>query len=222
MTGNGCLRLALLPPSLLLLALLLGALIPRNMAHRAAPAGIDIWVAASPAHTELIVPVVAAGHDWRRRISATQFADGREPTGHISLSWGERDFFLTTPTWADLDLLTGLRALFRSESSLIHVYRLDVSPEQWLAGSVRIRLTEEAYLRLAAGIDRRFAGGPPIPGYGPDDVFHPAHGRYSFLHTCNQWSADRLAEAGVRVGVWTPFSRSLMAPLEWHYGRDGA
>jgi uncharacterized protein (TIGR02117 family) len=219
MTWAGCLRLVLLPPLLLLILLLLGALIPRNHGHRGAEAGIDIWVGASPAHTELILPVVAAGHDWRKRIGPDQFADGRGLTSHVSLSWGERDFFLATPTWAEFDMKTGLRALFLSEASLLHAYRLDVPPEQWMAGTVRIRLTAEEYRRLAAGIDRQFAGGTAIAGYGSDDVFHQAHGRYSFIHTCNQWTANRLAEAGVRVGRWTPFALSLMAPLGWHYER---
>jgi Protein of unknown function (DUF2459) len=42
------------------------------------------------------------------------------------------------------------------------------------------------------------------------DVFYTAQGRYSALNTCNSWTRDRLAEAGVRVGRWTPFAGGVM------------
>lgn len=30
------------------------------------------------------------------------------------------------------------------------------------------------------------------------------------IHTCNQWTGDMLADAGVPVGWWTPFAGSVM------------
>ncbi|MDP9422049.1 MAG: DUF2459 domain-containing protein [Pseudomonadota bacterium] len=51
-------------------------------------------------------------------------------------------------------------------------------------------------------------------GYGPDDVFYEAHGRYSALKTSNQWTSDRRADAGVEIGAWTPFAQGIM----WRFG----
>ena len=48
------------------------------------------------------------------------------------------------------------------------------------------------------------------PGYGAQDVFYSARGRYSAGNTCNQWTSDTLAAAGVRTGWWTPFAGGVM------------
>ncbi|WP_194744681.1 DUF2459 domain-containing protein [Thermaurantiacus tibetensis] len=199
-------RLALVPlalPPLYLLAALLGALVPQNRPLAdPGPRPVTIHLDSSVVHTELVLPVAAAGHDWRRRFPT--FADGRTAEHFVSVSWGERDFFLATPTWADVDLRLALRALVAGHATLLHVYRLE-------APSGRpIRLSEEAYLRLAAHIEAAIAPGPPLPGYGKDDLFLPAHGRYSPWRTCNQWTRDALAAAGVRVGRWTPLPQGLL------------
>ena len=55
------------------------------------------------------------------------------------------------------------------------------------------------------------------PGYGPQDVFYDAPGRYTATNTCNQWTSDMLAAAGIRTGWWTPFAGGVMKwvpPLE--------
>lgn len=210
--------------ALLLVALLLGAVPSRNIgfAQASGDDAVAIRVSASLAHSELIVPVAAAGHDWRGTIGAGGFADGRAPATHLSFSWGERDFFLATPTWADFDWRLALRALFASQASLMHVYRLDLPPERWAPDGVTIYLSPEQYRRLAAGIAAEL--GRPlvrVPGYGGDDVFYEAVSRYGVWHNCNQWAADRLAGAGVRVGRWTPVAPSLMTPLVWQFAGDG-
>lgn len=194
---------------LLLLAFALGALLPRNPGWVEPPDGVTIGIEATVAHTELILPVSAAGHDWRRRLpSGTVTA----ATTHLSFSWGDGDFFRATPTWADVDPGLGLRALFASRGSLVHVVRL-----ARLEGRA-IRLTPAGYRRLAAAIEAERAPGAPVAGYGADDLFLPASGRYSILRTCNDWAADMLAAAGVRVGLWTPLSQTLIWRFE---GQEG-
>jgi hypothetical protein len=41
-------------------------------------------------------------------------------------------------------------------------------------------------------------------------VFYEAPGAYTVTNTCNQWTSDMLAEAGVRTGWWTPFAGGVM------------
>jgi uncharacterized protein (TIGR02117 family) len=174
---------------------------------RAGEAGaVTIGVEATLAHAEIIVPVEAAGHDWRARLPPGSVPDG---VTHLSFSWGDRDFFQATPTWADLDVRLALRALFRSDGSLVHVYRL---------GGFRgrpVRIDAAGYRRLVAFLEGEIAAGDPIAGYGADDFFLPGTGRYSWWRTCNQWAGDALAAAGVRVGLWTPFAQGLI----WRFDR---
>jgi uncharacterized protein (TIGR02117 family) len=196
----------------LLLALVLGALWPQNRGWQEAAEGVTIFVDGTPSHTELILPVAAAGHDWRGRIAAEAFPDGGHPEAYLSFSWGERDFFLSTPSWADFRLSAGLRALFMGEETLIHVYRID-----WMPAAAPVRLSEDQYRRLVAHIEAQFArSNEVLAGYGPNDAFFPARGRYTPWRTCNQWTRDALAAAGVRVGRWTPLSQSLM----WRFRRE--
>ena len=42
------------------------------------------------------------------------------------------------------------------------------------------------------------------------DAFYDAEGRYNALFTSNNWAAAVLAEAGVRVPLWSPFSGPII------------
>lgn len=83
-------------------------------------------------------------------------------------------------------------------------------------------LGTEDYNRLVAYILGSFyvdADGKPRlvsgSGYGRNDVFYEARGHYSALRTSNQWTADALAAAGVKIGFWTPFAWGVM----WRFRR---
>ncbi|MCB2083351.1 MAG: DUF2459 domain-containing protein, partial [Sphingomonadaceae bacterium] len=47
-------------------------------------------------------------------------------------------------------------------------------------------------------------------GYADYDVFYDAPGTYHLGNTCNQWTSDMLAEAGIKTGWWTPFPGGVM------------
>lgn len=191
----------------LVLAVAIGALVPRNPGWAEPEAGITIGIDATIAHTELILPVAAAGHDWRPVLRrGTALGTGIVPinTRYLAFSWGDGDFFRATPTWAEFRLHGAIRALFHSRGSLMHVTRLEGPHGR------PIRLTPHAYRRLVAAIEAELGPGPALPGYGPDDIFLPSTTRYSALRTCNDWAADMLAAAGVRVGLWTPLAQTLI------------
>ncbi|MGL6043622.1 MAG: DUF2459 domain-containing protein [Sandaracinobacteroides sp.] len=196
----------------LVAALLLGAAVPRNPGWVEPDSGIAIGILANAVHSELILPVAAAGHDWGDTLPAGVVQPG---TTHLGFSWGDRGFFLETPTWADLDIGVGVRALFASEASLVHIYRL-----QGKSGR-QLTLTPAQYGRLIAFLRGEIAAGPVLAGYGPDDIFLPGTSRYSGLRTCNDWVADALAAAGVKVGSWTPLPQAFMWRFERATGEAG-
>jgi len=187
----------------LALAVLLGALIPRNPGWQESETGVTIGIDATLVHTELILPINTTGHDWRSILPPDVFPPGEDPA-YLSFSWGERDFFLATPSWSEFNLSRALRALFASNQSLVHIYRLD-GPK-----GHPIRLSEAQHERLVGWLQAEIGQGAAIPGYESNDIFLPGTSRYSFIRTCNQWVADALAEAGVKVGSWTPFAQSLI------------
>jgi uncharacterized protein (TIGR02117 family) len=188
-------------------ALLLG-LLPANRDFVPTPDGIEIAVTSNLFHTDVILPMVAAGVDWTAWCPPDP---GDLTAGAIAFGWGDRGFYLETRRWADLRPASALRALLFSSDVVLHVtYIGEVSR---IGERQRVTIAPEAYRRLAGYIRasfRRDAAGRPIrrpePGYGAHDAFYDAVGIYSPLQTCNEWLAAGLRQAGIRTGWWAPFA----------------
>lgn len=187
----------------------LAALIPRNAGWRPPARGVTIWVEDNGVHTGLVLPKLAAGIDWRPDFPAGDLPDRRfGGHDHIAVGWGERHFYLGTPTWRNVDPVTVLRAALGSDATLLHVEHV---PRPVVGDHVRpIVLRPSEYRRLAMLVRERRAAGAALPGYAGYDVFYPAQGRYDAIRTCNAWVGDTLAATGVQVGWWTPFASSVM------------
>ena len=196
--------------ALFALAAWIGSSIPRNGDWREPENGIEIMVETNGVHTALVLPLTTAEKDWRAEFPATDVAASYRPYTHVSISWGEREVFLNTPTWWDLSPKTVLRIIGVGGEGLLHIahYVHPVPSED----TRPLRLTRDQYRRLVAAIERSLPRGPRVryDGYGPQDVFYEAPGRYTATNTCNQWTSDVLAAAGVRTGWWTPFAGGVM------------
>lgn len=191
-----------------LLAALIGSHWAINRDWREAESGITIYVASNGYHTGIVVPAQTPEFDWDSLAPPRDLGDPSLAGQWLLFGWGDRDFYLNTPTWAEFDIRTGLIAITGSGSTLVHVDHMAM-PED--AVEVRpVTLTAGQYRRLAAFIARTFAPGNAIKGYTEQDLFYPARGRYSAFRTCNAWTGEALAAAGVRVGTWTPFEGGVM------------
>ena len=190
----------------------IGGALPVNRDWTPPREGVRIYVEDNGIHTGLVLPVAAAGVDLADLSPAAVLRDPRY-AGHRwrSYGWGDRDFYVDTPTWADLSPRTVLRAGIGSETTVMHV---DFIPEPQVGDGVRsVVLRPHEYRRLAAFVRASFAagaGGAAMPGYAAYDAFYPATGRYSAARTCNAWTGEALAFAGMRVGRWTPFPSTVM------------
>ncbi len=201
------------------IALLLGA-VPANVAWRQPAEGITIFVRSNGVHTWIVMPKVTAEMDWRPYAQPRHLRDPRWGNAdHVAIGYGNREFYLNTPTWGDLTVRTAALALFGSGPTLLHVEHIDrPRVEPWQRP---IRITPAQYRRLAGFIQRRFRldpGGRPMPvlgrGYAAWDMFYEARGGYSFVMTCNEWTGRAMRAAGIRIGLWTPFEQSIMWRLD--------
>lgn len=198
----------LMLPLFFALCVLGGSVIPASPKAVPPARGVTIYAYTNGVHSGLVLPAVNAVHDWRVRVPARDLPDPRLAGSWLLFGWGERNFYLNTPTWDKVDPLIVLRAAVGSRATLMHVDHLQ---RVWTGPDLRpILLTPEQYRALAEAIDADFAPGMAIPGYGADDLFYPGRGKYSALRTCNEWTGGKLRDVGVRVGIWTPLSWSVM------------
>ena len=208
---------ALFAPILLyFVAAYVGAFLPANAGWREPDEGVTVLVRTNGVHTWIMLPTVSPDMDWRPIAPAAHIRDPRYAGNYLAFGYGNREFYLNTPRWADLRLSTALAAAFGEGRSLMHVeHDWNPRPNEYQKS---FRISRDQYRRLSryilASFDRDLAGNT-IPligrGYGPADTFYEARGPYSALYTCNSWTGEALRAAGVRMGRWTPLSQSVMA-----------
>lgn len=189
---------------------MIGGTIPTNAGWREPATGIPVWIEDNGVHTDIVMPKVAAGVDWRDLAKPGDIADPRYAAfDHVAIGWGERAFFLDTPTWWNVRPRTIVAAALGSDATLLHVEHV---PRPVVDDGVRmIRLTPAQYRRLADFISASVGpGGNHYRGYAAYDVFYEARGHYDAVRTCNDWTGDALRHAGVKIGLWTPFPVTVM------------
>jgi len=189
----------------------IGSSLPRNADWQEPEperGNIPIMIGSNGVHTEIVMPRVTQEMDWETLFPLSDLRDPGGPYTHVAVSWGERAFFLETPRWRDMNPVSAVRALIGAPG-LLHVAHYN---HPAYSDSYRvIHLRPEEYRILAQGIADQLAANPEtLPGYGAHDAFYSARGTYHIGYTCNQWTSDQLAAAGVRVGAWTPFPGGVM------------
>jgi uncharacterized protein (TIGR02117 family) len=208
-----------LPALYFVAALFLGA-IPANPGWHEAKEGVRIFVRTNGVHTWILVPKVTPEMDWRPLVPGEHLRDARWGAGnYVALGYGNRTFYLETPTWGDLTMSNAFLAAFGRGRSLMHAdHDFDPQPTDYQRP---IMLSHDEYRRLVEFARASFqldAQGRTMPligrGYGGSDMFYEAVGPYNAFYTCNGWTGRALREAGVRTGLWTPLSQSIMWRLD--------
>ncbi len=203
-------------PCLYFFAAFVLALVPANAGWREPKQGVTIFVRTNGVHTWIMVPKVTPDMDWRPLVPGDHLEDKRwARASHVALGYGNRTFYLETPTWGDLTMKNAFLAAFGQGRSLMHADHAHAPAPDEIQRP--ITLTSEQYARLTeflvAGFQRD-SKGRTIPligrGYSANDMFYEAVGPYNAFLTCNEWTGRALRHAGVRTGLWTPLSWSIM------------
>ena len=174
------------------------------------PKTIAVYILTNGVHTDLVVPIKNHLMDWSREIPFENTVSKRKDFSFLSVGWGDKGFYLDTPTWADLKFSTAFKAAFWLSESAMHCTFYEKMKEG--KDCKKIMLTENQYKDLIAFIKNKFdrtKDGKVIfvktnAVYGKNDAFYDAKGRYSFLNTCNTWTNDGLKVAGQKAALWTP------------------
>ena len=174
------------------------------------PKTITAYILTNGVHTDLVVPIKSEEIDWSQEIPFENTKSKRTDYNYLSVGWGDKGFYLETPTWADLKVSTALKAAFWMSESAMHCTFYEKITEG--ADCKKIMLTKTQYLSLISFIKNKFdrdQNGKPIliktdAVYDNNDAFYDAKGSYSFLYTCNTWANDGLKAAGQKAAFWTP------------------
>jgi uncharacterized protein (TIGR02117 family) len=223
--------LAFLFPILLLMLYLLVAIIlgitPVNRGYLPPEEGIEIFVASNGLHTDFVVPVRTTQQDWTAKVPLDHFEGADTTARYISFGWGDKAFYIETPTWEDLTVTRALKSLFWPTAAAMHSEYFAGEPRvyQW---QERLLITEEQYARLIAYVEKHFQQGPDGKylliegaGYAGADNFYEAQGKYHVINTSNSWTNRGLKKIGVRAAVWSPFDRAIRYQLRKARERAG-
>lgn len=171
---------------------------------------IPIYIYTNGVHTDIVMPVKNDLHDWSAKIPFSDTKSKKTDYQFVGIGWGDKGFYLDTPTWADLKFSTAFKAAFWLSESAMHCTFYNEMTEA--ADCKKIMISKNQYKELVKFIDEKFekdAGGNYIfvatdAVYGDNDSFYDAKGRYSFLNTCNTWANNALKKAGQKAAFWTP------------------
>ena len=212
------LAIALMTAFGLYVLIVIVGLIPVNNSFQPTSDGIEIFIVSSDVHADLVLPIKTGEMNWRTKFPATCFAGDTTTATHVAIGWGDKGFFLETPTWADLKLSTTAKALFWPTDSCLHV-SLTYAP--LVNEDVRsVRISAAQYASLIAAIESSFRFGPsqelvqiPDAAYGMNDGFFESHGSYHCLNTCNSWVGSVIRQAGIRAAWLTPLPKTVFMYL---------
>ena len=215
--GRVLVRLFLLFVVVYSIIVLIG-LIPVNNDFQQTPDGIEIYVISNAVHSDLVLPLDSDAIDWRELFPASAFAGDVRQATHVAIGWGDRGFFLKTPTWADLKFSVVANALLLPSDTCMHV---SMTRSELLGSGARsVSISASEYKQLVDAILESVpidSNGQPtlIEGaaYGRYDAFFAATGRYHCLNTCNSWVGSVLKRAGVR----TPWISPLPKTVYWYF-----
>ncbi len=220
------LRRVLIATSWLVLATLLYlaagfglAWIPTNTGFHPDRNGVEIAVVHNGVHADLLLPLRTPQHNWWELFSPEDFPRDVSEFRYASFGWGNRAFYLETPTWSDVRVTTVAKALMGIGDSAMHVDLLYALPPTsarcrriWISAEQYGQVVDRVRGTLRVTDDGRTC---PIRGvqYYDSDTFYEATGHYHLLRTCNVWTSDVLRASGIRAGFWTPFASSVFTQL---------
>ncbi len=204
-----------------LAAAVIGALWRPGHVAVAAGDGVPIYLVWSDIHTDIILPVRGVAVDWRSVLDDADAPASPPFDGYLAFGWGSESFYKDVPTLADMTPAIIARALF-FDATVVHTapvpdpLRIPPDRRRTLVISREGLAALEAFVLSTFTLDAGRAEALAGETYGYGDAFYHADGRYTPIRTCNQWTSEALRLAGVSIGVWTPFSQSIV----WTLGTD--
>ena len=170
-----------------------------------------VYLHSNGVHLDFVFPIELIPADL---LSQLPHAPG---TPLLAFGWGDKGFYLDTPTWAELKASTAIKAMFLPSPTAMHVTEHRGVNRKWSY----MEISDEQLAQLWEYIRASFKMGEDAgaidelegQGYTPQDRFYEAEGNYYLFLTCNTWVNKALKEIGVRTAIWTPLDKGVLRYL---------
>lgn len=178
---------------------------------------IEIYILTNGVHVDLVLPSVYQKHNWFKKIKHWDNTLDTLEYKYLAIGWGDKGFYLNTPSWAELKASTALKATCGLSGAAIHAtYYKDMKESEICK---RISLSNGQYERLVQYIHRSLKKDKSDlyiqiktdANKSERDAFYEATGRYSIFNTCNSWANRGLKVAGQKACLWTAFQNGIFS-----------
>lgn len=205
--GKCIITIILIPVVYLIISLIL-TLIPITNKEGYSEKNKSIYLISNGVHLNIII---------RKNQLSSKLLDGLryfKDDNYFSFGWGDKKFYLNTPTWGDLTFNNAFRALFLKSPTLIHLARYSTINVDW----VEIKVSQNQLNKINQYIYKTFYFNPQNKkillnnkGYSFNDDFYEALGSYSCFKTSNSWVNTGLKKSDIKACLWTPYDFALLS-----------
>ena len=182
--------------------------------------GTEVYIISNGVHADICLPLIDGDDSWSNYFDVKSFKTLKGNPKYISFGWGDKGFYLETPTWADLTVKTALKAAFFPSETAIHISYLQHKPK--LSERVKaFKVSKETFKKMQTYIHSfvKLADNKPVlidccryPNV--HDNFYEANGYYHIFRTCNVWTNQVLKKSGIKTAIWTPFASEILYQFE--------
>jgi len=187
------------------------SIISTNPKNTACEQPNQIFVSTNGVHLDIIISKEDLPENFQQQLALKSY------TQFVSFGWGDKGFFLETPTWNDLKLSTAINAMFLNSKTAMHVTNYSRKIKGWHT----VPICDSQLELLTQYISNSFTKGKeggilqiPNAGYSNNDEFYEANGNYNMINTCNNWVNRALKTANIKTSIWSPFDKGVIYHLE--------
>lgn len=179
---------------------------------------IPIYILSNGVHTDIVLPLKNEIKDWSTEILYTNTKAKDSTLQNLAFGWGDKGFYLNTPTWADLKTSTAAKAVTGLSSSAMHVTFYGNLKES--ENCKKFFISESQYQQMITYIENSFSLDTEnkiqrigTHSYGKHDIFYEAKGSYNLFYTCNTWANQALKAGNQKAALWTVLDKGIF----YHY-----
>lgn len=181
---------------------------------------MDMYILTNGIHSDIVVPVITEQRNWFDHITHLDNKTDKSEYKYLAVGWGDKGFYLNTPTWDQLKASTALKAVFGISGTAVHATYYKGMIES--PTCKKISISKDQYSRLINFLDESLEKNSngkimyieTTSTKSDSDGFYEATGRYSMLYTCNTWTNQALKACGQKACLWTAFQEGIFLKYE--------